>query len=116
MRTHHGTEQNEKDFIGALQRFEPDWEAVYTIEAAEHITHTPRRTILIYCKNGLISPVSDPAREGFYFDGDAIRTLRWIEFLRSDYGVNLAGIKVILRLVNEVERLREEPVFQSPRF
>jgi hypothetical protein len=57
-----------KDYIGAVQRFEPESDVVYTIEDAGHIAHTPRRTILMYYKLGLISPVSDPAREGYYFD------------------------------------------------
>src|SRR5579862_6756741 len=93
-----------KDYIGAMQRFEPESDVVYTIEAAGHITHTPLRMILMYYKLGLISPVSDPAQEGYYFDAEGIRTLRRIEFLRSDCGVNLAGIKMILRLLDEVER------------
>src|SRR5579871_994046 len=93
-----------KDYIGTVQRFEPEKDVVYTIEAAGHIAHTPRRTIVMYYKLGLISPVSDPSREGYYFDAEGIRTLRRIEFLRSDCGVNLAGIKMILRLLDEVER------------
>src|SRR5579871_5920505 len=93
-----------KDYIGAVQRFEPESNGVYTIEAAGQIAHTPRRMILMYYKLGLISPVSDPVREGYYFDAEGIRTLRRIEFLRSECGVNLAGIKVILRLLDEVER------------
>jgi DNA-binding transcriptional MerR regulator len=93
-----------KDYIGAVQRFEPESDVVYTIEAAGHIAHTPRRMILLYYKEGLLSPVSDPTQEGYYFDAEGIRTLRRIEFLRSDCGVNLAGIKMILRLLDEVER------------
>jgi DNA-binding transcriptional MerR regulator len=93
-----------QDYIGAMQRFEPESNVVYTIEAAEHIAHMPRRMILMYYKAGLLSPVSDPAQDGYYFDAEGIRTLRRIEFLRSDCGVNLAGIKVILRLLDEVER------------
>lgn len=96
-----------RDYIGAVQRFEPEPDVVYTIEAAGHIAHTARRTILMYYKEGLLSPVSDPARDGYYFDADAIRTLRRIEFLRSDCGVNLPGIKMILRLLDEVERRNE---------
>ncbi len=93
-----------KDYIGAVQRFEPESDVVYSIEDAGHIAHTPRRTILLYYKLGLISTASDPVREGYYFDAEGIRTLRRIEFLRSDCGVNLAGIKMILRLLDEVER------------
>ena len=97
----------------AVQLFEPEQNAVFSIEAAARITHTPRHNILVYCKNHLVSPVTDPVRDGFFFDTDAIDTLRRIEFLRSDCGVNLAGIKMILRLANEVERLREDLDFQT---
>lgn len=101
-----------KDFADAVQLFEPEQGAVYSIEDAGHITHTSRRNILTYYKHGLVSPVTNPEEDGFYFDGDGIRTLRQIEFLRADYGVNLAGIKVILRLINEVERLHGQRVFE----
>lgn len=95
----------------AIQFFEPDPSAVYAIEAAEHIAHVPRRTILLYCKHGLISPVMDPACGGYYFNDEGIRALRRIEYLRTVCGINLTGIKMILKLTNEVERLRTEVRF-----
>ena len=95
----------------AIQVFEPDPDAVYTIEAVEHLVHVPRRMIAVYCKHGLLSPVVDPACGGYYFNDEAIRTLRRIEYLRADCGINLVGIKMILRLTNEVESLRAEVSF-----
>jgi DNA-binding transcriptional MerR regulator len=92
----------------ALQLFEPDLHTVYTIEAVEHLVNVPRRMIALYCKHGLISSVVDPACGGYYFNDEAIRTLRRIEYLRTDCGVDLAGIKLILELAAEVERLRAE--------
>ena len=94
-----------------LQLFEPDLDAVYTIEAAEHIAHVPRRLIAVYHKHGLVSSVVGPDCGGFYFNDEGIRELRRIEYLRTDCGINLAGIKMILRLMNEVERLRAEASF-----
>jgi DNA-binding transcriptional MerR regulator len=99
-----------KSSVSAVQLFEPDPDVVYTIEAAGQIAHTPRRTILIYCRHGLVSSVTNPAREGYYFDLDAIRTLRRIAFLRADCGVNFVGIKLILRLLNEMERVQPTPI------
>ena len=95
----------------AVQVFEPDPGAVYTIETAEHIAHVPRRLIALYYKHGLVSPVVDPDCGGFYFNDEGIRTLRHIQFLRTVCGVNLVGIKMILDLMNEVERLRAEARF-----
>jgi DNA-binding transcriptional MerR regulator len=83
-------------------------EDIYSIEAVVHVTQTPRHQIAVYCRHGLISPVTAPEREGWWFDGEAIRELRRIECLRVDYGMNLAGLRVISELFREVERLREE--------
>jgi len=43
---------------------------------------------------------------------EGIRTLRRIESLRTACGVNLAGLKLILDLMNEVEYLRAEVRFR----
>lgn len=101
--------RQKKDYIGPVQLFEPEPDAVYTIETAGQLAHTSRRAILIYCKNGLVTATSNPARDGYYFDSEAIRTLRLIEFLREDCGVNLPGIKMILQLINELGHLRDQP-------
>jgi DNA-binding transcriptional MerR regulator len=42
---------------------------------------TTRRTILVYCKHGLLTPVVDPVDNGYYFNDEAIRMLRRIEAL-----------------------------------
>ncbi|MFA5262725.1 MAG: chaperone modulator CbpM [Opitutaceae bacterium] len=92
----------------ALQRFEPMAEDVYSIEAVVHITQTPRHQIAVYCRLGLISPVTTPDLDGWWFDHEAIRMLRLIEGLRVDTGMNLAGLRIVSGLFREVERLREE--------
>ena len=92
----------------ALQPFEAVGEDVYSIETVVHITRTPRHQIAVYCRHGLISPVTAPEREGWWFDHEAIRALRRIECLRVDYEMNLAGLRVISELFREVEQLREE--------
>jgi DNA-binding transcriptional MerR regulator len=94
--------------IRSLQRFEPDPSAVYTLETTAHLTDLPRHTILVYFKQGLVSPVVDPEVGGFYFNDEGIRLLRRIEQLQSDFGINLMGTRLILDLINEVDRLREE--------
>ena len=95
----------------ALQLFEPDPQTVYTIEATAHLVDVPRRMVLVYCKLGFVSPVVDPGCGGYYFNDEAIRILRRIEYLRNVCGINLSGIKMILDLVNEAERLRAEVRF-----
>ena len=90
----------------ALQLFDPDPAAVYSLEAAAHLARVPRRTILIYCKHGLLLPSGDPALGGYYFNAKAIRALRRIQSLRAVCGDDLAGIHMILQLTDEVHRLR----------
>ena len=91
-----------------LQLFEPPPDAVFTIEGAAHLADVSRRTILVYCKHGLISPTRRTADSGYSFDGDTIRALRRINALRVVCGDDLSGIKIILDLMNEVERLHSE--------
>jgi DNA-binding transcriptional MerR regulator len=95
----------------ALQPFEPDPRTAYTIEMTAHLVDVPRHTILLYCKHGLVSPVVDPACGGYFFNDEAIRVLRRVEYLRTNCGVNLTGIKMILDLMNKVERLESEVSF-----
>ena len=90
----------------ALRIFEPDPALVYSIDVVEHLTQTPRRKILLYCRHHLISPMPDREFGGYYFSSDAIRALRRIEYLHGTHGVNFAGIKLILDLADEVQRLR----------
>jgi DNA-binding transcriptional MerR regulator len=94
--------------MSALQVFEPAAQAVYTIEVAAHLAQVPRRVIVLYYKHGLVAPVTDPAGSGWYFDDEAIRIVRRIEHLRSTCGLNLTGIKLVMSLMEEVERLRTE--------
>jgi DNA-binding transcriptional MerR regulator len=105
---------NSADAVHTVQLFEPDPGTAYTIEAVGHIAGVPRRVILVYCKHGLLAPVVDPEYGGFYFDDEAIRTLRRIEYLHNTCGINLEGIKMILHLINEVEWMRSELRFLRP--
>jgi DNA-binding transcriptional MerR regulator len=92
----------------AIQAFEPVAQDVYSIETVVSITHVPRHQIAVYCRHGLVSPVSSPAREGWWFDQEAIRELRLLERLRLDHAINLTGLRLISDLSREVERLRDE--------
>jgi DNA-binding transcriptional MerR regulator len=91
----------------ALQPFEPDASSVYSIETVAILLQVPRRHIVVYFKHGLVSPVIDPSSVGWWFDDEAIRVLRRMEYLRADCGINLTGIKLIMELTKEVELLRQ---------
>jgi len=95
----------------SLQAFEPSPDVRYPLDTAAHLVSTTRRTILVYCKHGLLNPAVDPADNGYYFDDDGIRMLRRIETLRGLCGDNLDAVRLILELSHEVERLRSEVRF-----
>jgi DNA-binding transcriptional MerR regulator len=99
--------------ITALDIYELNPSLLYSIEAAAHLAQVSRRRIALYCRHGLIAPVTDPDGGGWYFDAGELRTLRRIEHLRIVYGMNMTAIKMILGLTTEVERLREEVRFLS---
>jgi DNA-binding transcriptional MerR regulator len=89
-----------------IQLFEPPPDAAYTIEETSRLVNVSRRTILVYCKHRLLSPVA--ADHGYYFDRDAIRGLRRIEALRTMCGHDFVGIKIILDLTAALERSQSD--------
>ena len=91
-----------------IQLFEPPEDAIYTIEATSRLVNVSRRGILVYCKHHLVSPANGTADHGYYFDRDAIHTLRRIETLRTVCDKDFAGIKIILELTAALERLRRD--------
>lgn len=93
-----------------LELFDPRPDAVYSLEAICHLTGVPRRTVLIYCRNGLIAPCK-PDGQPLEFGEEAIYLVRRIETLRNVHGINLAGVRMVLGLVREVQKLREEMRF-----
>jgi DNA-binding transcriptional MerR regulator len=96
----------------AVQRFEPRPNSVCSLETAAHLAQVTRRAVLVYCNHGLISPALDPHKVGFYFNDEAIRALQHIAFLRHHCGVNLRGTRIIMQLMDEVERLHNELRFR----
>jgi DNA-binding transcriptional MerR regulator len=88
-----------------IQLFEPPPGEVYTIEATAQLVDVPRRTIVRYCRYHLVAPAFDPAWTGYRFDRRAIRRLRRIEELRPLCRDTLGSIKIILDLMDEIERL-----------
>lgn len=97
-----------ENLTSPLELFEPGTEAVYPIDVAARLARVPRHSILVYCRYGMVTPAVDPESSGFYFDNEAIRVLRRIEYLRSIHGINLAGTRIILDLIKQVESLQTE--------
>jgi DNA-binding transcriptional MerR regulator len=91
-----------------LTRWEPEPETLYTIDFAAQFAGLPRRHIALYTRYGLIKPVTEPGDGGWYFTAESIRTLRQIEHLRLMHRFGISGVRFVLGLINEIERLRAE--------
>ncbi len=92
----------------AMELFQPKPNVLYSLDAAAHLAGVPRRSILIYCRAGLVRPIVQPPYGVMEFTEEAIYTMRRIEYLRTVHGLDLAWIKTMFDLLDEVERLRAE--------
>jgi MerR family transcriptional regulator, heat shock protein HspR len=79
---------------------------VYVISIAAKMVDMHPQTLRLYERLGLLKP----ARHGLnrlYSDHDIAR-LRQIQRLTQDMGVNLAGVEVVLKLLEQIEELQDE--------
>jgi MerR family transcriptional regulator/heat shock protein HspR len=82
-----------------------DDRAVYIISVAAELTGVHPQTLRIYERKGLLSPKRTSGNTRRYSERD-IRRLQTIQDLTQNEGVNLAGVRMIMELENEVDRLR----------
>jgi DNA-binding transcriptional MerR regulator len=83
-----------------LPLYEPDEQAAYTLDVVAQITGISSQTIIRYQEQGLLPAGS--------LNDETVRILRRIHHLQGDLGFNEAGLRLILNLMDEVERLRSE--------
>jgi len=95
----------------SIVAFQPQPNVYYSLDATAHLAGVPRRSVLIYCRAGLVHPVVQPPYGVMQFTEEALYTVRRIEYLRSVHGLALSWIKTMFDLVDEVERLRAEVRF-----
>jgi len=82
-------------------------QAVYMIGVAAQLCNIHPQTLRQYERLGLINPQRAGAKNRLYSDSD-IRRIKQIQRLTQDMGVNLAGVELILRLLDEMEDMRRE--------
>ena len=92
----------------SIEVFQPKPDVFYSLDAAAHLAGVPRRSILIYCRFGLVRPVIQPPYGVMEFTEEAIYTVRRIERLRAVHGLDLAWLRTMFDLLDEVEHLRAE--------
>jgi MerR family transcriptional regulator, heat shock protein HspR len=75
--------------------------AVFTPSIASEILNLHPRTLMIYESENLIKPQRTATNRRRYSEDD-IRRVRAIQYLTRQKGVNLAGVKYILRLLHSL--------------
>src|ERR1700693_2880344 len=81
--------------------------AVYIISVAAELAGVHPQTLRIYERKGLLRPERTQGNTRRYSARD-ISHLRWIQELTQEEGVNLAGVKRIIELRTEIQRLSEQ--------
>jgi MerR family transcriptional regulator/heat shock protein HspR len=79
----------------------------YVISVAARILGTHTYTLRYYERIGLVEPQRSQGNIRLYSDRD-IDQLRRVKTLVEDMGVNLAGVEVILRLVQKMGEMQSE--------
>ena len=79
----------------------------YVISIAARILGTQTYTLRYYERIGLIEPKRSQGNIRLYSDRD-IDLLRRVRTLVEDMGVNLAGVEVILRLVQQMSKMQDK--------
>ncbi|GHF56163.1 MerR family transcriptional regulator/heat shock protein HspR [Amycolatopsis bartoniae] len=78
---------------------------VFVISVAAQLSGLHAQTLRTYDRQGLVSPGRSPGGGRRYSMRD-IALLREVQRLSQEHGVNLAGIKRIIELENQVDALR----------
>jgi MerR family transcriptional regulator/heat shock protein HspR len=77
----------------------------YMISVAAELVGMHPQTLRVYETKGLVRPRRTPGNTRLYSEVDLER-LRLIQRLTTELGLNLAGVETVLRLEDELSRLR----------
>jgi MerR family transcriptional regulator/heat shock protein HspR len=80
---------------------------VFMISVAAELADMHPQTLRMYETRGLITPKRSPKQTRLYSQSDVER-LRRIQRMTSDDGLNLAGVEVVLKMEDQLARMRGE--------
>lgn len=80
---------------------------VYMIGVAAQLCQVHPQTLRQYERLGLVVPARVGAKNRLYSEVDILRVRR-IQRLTQEMGVNLAGVELILRLLDDMEDMRKD--------
>ncbi len=81
--------------------------AVYVISVVAELAGVHPQTLRTYERKGLMEPKRTAGNSRRYSDKDVDR-LRRIQELTQDEGVNLAGVRIIMDLEEELDHLKQQ--------
>ncbi len=79
----------------------------YVVSVAARMVGVGAQTLRYYEKVGIIKPCRSQGNIRLYSNKD-IERLRYVKRLTEDLGVNLAGVEVILRLMERVAQMQSQ--------
>ena len=82
-------------------------EPVYVISVAARMLGVRTQTLRYYERLGLVEPARTNGNQRV-FSREDIERVRRIRGLVDDLGVNLAGVEVIINLLERIDRMEEE--------
>jgi MerR family transcriptional regulator, heat shock protein HspR len=91
---------------GRSQAGDREDRAVYIISVAAELAGVHPQTLRIYERKGLLRPARTAGNTRRYSDRDIAR-LRMIQRLTQEQGLNLAGVKMIVEMEDQIDRMRE---------
>jgi MerR family transcriptional regulator, heat shock protein HspR len=79
----------------------------YSIGVVSRMLGITQQTIRFYEQRGLISPTRTTGNTRLFSEED-VKTIRLVQQLSHELGVNLAGIEIILRMNKQITQLQVE--------
>jgi MerR family transcriptional regulator/heat shock protein HspR len=84
-----------------------DDEPCYVISVAARMIQVHSQTLRYYEREGLLEPARSRGNIRLYSQRD-IEKLRRIKSLTGDLGINLAGVQVVLHMMNRMAEMEQE--------
>jgi MerR family transcriptional regulator, heat shock protein HspR len=88
-------------------RRSPEELGVYVISVAAELAGVHPQTLRMYERKGLISPKRTSGNSRRYSERD-VEWVRRIQRLTQDEGINLAGVRMIIELQRELDRIQTQ--------
>ncbi|MBN1297930.1 MerR family transcriptional regulator [bacterium] len=79
----------------------------YRISVIAEMLNIHPQTIRTYERLDLIRPARSAGNTRLFSDRD-VKTIRTIQSLTQDMGVNLAGVEIILRMIDQIDLMHRE--------